>query len=515
MNDELPSPENRPPIHHSSFITHHSSFPSRSGVALILVLLIIFMALGLSYAAVRSQFTGLKIQQNADRRISARQAAVTGLTMAIKNMHTASWNGVGTTLTGSLGADQGFQVTYSTGDPSLGPGHPDYGDFPYRVTLLSTGSATDPDNPASVATYQIRAVVRLVPRQLGPEPADWDAMQEYTVFQSKKDNFELDIPFRIEGPVRIQGKLKTAFDYPNASDSRWRYLGDLNAMRLSGLPDYRPFNSTVDLPFVEQDWSEVLALTNQLGVTADNLAVDEPGADWTKPTSLISYQIYEGGPTYTIPTVGATLQNTSLGPDPLTNPLGVYYRAGMVDIGDDVTIRGTLFCRDDIKIRGTNVHLQPVELPALHGSAAPVRLPVATCRNFFVESTAGGDLTGLLAVFGRFEVKKSPETVEFAVTGRVVTRSLYIKERQPWEILGWGEYYGNFQDQEDDGEPYFPVWMGYQDRNPEPLLTIKPDSGPITYHWHYPGDRIYEPHPDDLLIPCALRWDLIQWTENP
>ena len=75
--------------------------------------------------------------------------------------------------------------------------------------------------------------------------------------------------------------------------------------------------------------------------------------------------------------------------------------------------------------------------------------------------------------------------------------------------------YDDFRDQlsGDDGPvvPYFPVWMGLQGRDPEPQLTISPDSDPITYHWHYPGDRIYRAHDDD----DGLRWDLIEWTENP
>ena len=48
-------------------------------------------------------------------------------------------------------------------------------------------------------------------------------------------------------------------------------------------------------------------------------------------------------------------------------------------------------------------------------------------------------------------------------------------------------------------------------RDPEPQLTISPDSGPITYHWHYPGNQIYAPHPND----DGLRWDLLEWTEDP
>jgi hypothetical protein len=490
----------------------HRRGPRRLGVALVLVLLVICITLALSYAAVRSQFTGLRIQQNADRRISARQAAVTGLTMAIKKMHTTGWSGVATAFSGSLGSDASFQVKYTTGDPSLSAEHPDYQDFPYRVTLLSTGYSADPDNPGAVATCQIRAVFRLLPRAFAAEPSDWSTMQDYTVYQSHKDSFEVDIPCRLEGRVRIQGRLKIAFHYPNDLDAWRRYLEDLNAMRTAGYPDYRPFNGPVDLPFSEQDALYLYALTNRLAVTAANVAVNEAASDWVKPTSLGSYQIYDGGPTYTIPTLGATLQDTTLGADPLTNPLGIYYREGTVEIGDNVTIRGSLFCRDDIKIQGSNVHFQPVELPALHGSDQPVRLPVASCRSFLVGPTGGGELAGLLAVFEKFEIQKSPETMQFAITGQVVTHNFYVRERQPWESLNWGQYYFDFWYQlTHGGEARFPVWMGSQGRDPKPLLTVKPDSGPIRYHWHYPGNRVYEPHPDD----DGLRWDLLDWTENP
>lgn len=487
----------------------------RPGVAVLVVLLLLSITLGLSYAAVRSQYTGLQIQRNADRRISARQAAVTGLTMAIKKMHTGSWQGVDTSISGSLGSDETFHVTYTTGDPSLSPEDPDYEDFPYRVTLVSTGYAADPDNPASIATYRIRAVVRLIPRALADEPADWSGMQNYTVYQSKKDPFEVDIPCRLEGPVRVQGKLKIATHYPNAGDPWLRYLGDLDVMRLAGLPDYRPLNGPVDLPFIEQDSQHLFALRNKLGVTAVDAPVKEAASDWTRPTSLSSYQIYDGGPTYTIPIADGILEGVTLEPDPLTNPLGVYYRDTTITVRGNVTVRGSLFCRDDVGIEGSDVHFQPVELPALAGSDSPVRLPAATCRNFFVEPSAGGGLTGMLAVFDRFEIKKSPETVQFAILGRVVTCNFCIKERQPWETLGWGEYYVDFLSQLGGGGspivPYFPVWMGYQGRNPKPLLTIKPDPTPVRYHWHNAQNPVYVPHPDD----DGLRWDLLEWTESP
>ena len=488
---------------------------TRRGVAVLVVLMLISITMALAYAVMRSQGTALQIQNNANLRNSARQAAVTGLTIALKKMHTSDWDGANATLQGSLGGYEGYRVTYTSGDPSLEPGHSDYADLPYRVTLLSTGLAADPSDPERISTYQVRAVVRLAPRKLDDEPTDWATMQQYTVYQSKKDSFEVEIPCRLEGHVRIQGKLRIAVHYPDDDDARSRYLSDLNAMRLAGLPDYRPFKGPVYLPFSEQEWAHLYRLTNNLAVTAVDKRVDEAASDWIKPTSLITYQIYDGGPVYEIPQLGTTLQNVTLEPDPVSNPLGLYYRAGSISILDNVTIRGSLFCKDDIKIEGSNVHFEPVELLALHESVDPVRLPVATCQNFFVKPNAGGSLTGMLAVFDEFKIEKSPETVAFVITGRVIARKLFIKERQPWETLNWKDYYELFEDQLGGAEgsvvPYFPVWMGNQGRNPIPLLTIAPDATPVAYHWKKPYNLIYVPHPDD----DGLRWDLLKWTENP
>lgn len=483
----------------------------RPGVAVLVVLLLLSITLGLSYAAVRTQHTGLIIQRNADRRISARQAASTGITMAIKKMHTSGWGGVDTTLTGTLSPSESFRVTYTAGDASLEPEHPDYEDLPYRVTLDSTGYAADPDNPASIATYGIRAVVRLVPRALAEEPSDWDTIEQYTVYQSKQDSFEIDIPCRLEGAVRVQGKLEFAKHYPDDPSAWGRYLEDLNAMRLAGQPDWRPFSGPVDLPYTEQAAYYLHALGAKLAVTAKDTPVNEVASDWTKPSSLSSYQIYDGGPVYTIPTVAGTLEGITLQPDPLSNPLGIYYRDTTITVGDHVTVAGSLFCRDDIRIQGTDVHFKPVALPALHGSDHPVRVPAGSCRNFLVEETAGGELAGLLAVFDRFEIKKSPKTVAFALVGRLVTRKLYVKERQPWETLSWDDYYSGFQEQDEGGVPYFPVWMGNQGYDPKPLLTVKPEPTPVRYHWHNPQEPVYVPHPDD----GGLRWELLEWTENP
>ena len=493
----------------------------RRGVAILVVLVVISVAFALSYAIMRSQGTALLIQQNAHLGASARQAAMTGLTAALKKMHTDEWAGVDTTLSGSLGSHEGFEVTYTTGDPSLESGDDDYAEYPYRVTLLSTGYAADPGDPQRVVTHQMRAVVRLVPRKLADEPTDWATMQESTVHQSKKENFEVDIPCQFQGRVRVQGKLKIGAHYPNDGEAWWRYLRDLRLMRSAGYPDCRPFTGPVYLPYSEQDAFHLLALTFALGVTANNAPLQEAASDWVKPTSLTSYQIYPGGPAYEIPELGDALENVTLKPDPASNPLGIFYRDGSITIRTNVTIRGSLFCKDDITIEGEGVRFEPVELPGLSGSDVPLRLPVVSCRNFTVKSTGGGSVAGLAAVFDEFKIEKGPETAQFSLTGRLITRKLYVKEREPWKDLDWEGCYDDFEDQlhDDPSVPYFPIWMAGRGRDPTPLLTIQPDSDPFTYHWHNWYDPIFVPHPDDAteLDPDhpGLRWELIQWTDNP
>jgi len=483
---------------------------ARRGVTVLIVLLLLSITLGLSYAMVRSQTTALQIQQNANVRVSARRAALTGLTVALKEMHTTEWcygDGVNTTLSGPIGDHESYQVTYAAGDPSLAVDDPEY---PYRVTLLSTGTATDPSDPERTSTHRAQAVVRLAPRSVADEPSDWATMQQYTVYQSKFEPFEVDIPCRMEGPVRVQGRLKFATQYPDDRDAWERYLSDLNAMRLDGYPDYRPFDGPVALFFWAQEPKYYFGLTDELAVTIDPKWVDEAASDWSLPGPFTEYQIYPGGPVYTVPRLGSTLGD-SLEPDPSTNPLGLFYRDGNLKIVDNVTIQGSLFCKHDVSIEGRNVHFQPVELPAILDSEGSLRMPALACHRFAVKPSASGSLTGLAAVFDEFEIEGSPDTQSFAFTGHVIARELFVKERQPWEDVDWDDRYEDFEEQlEEGGTPYFPVWMANRGYDPKPLVTFKGDPSPVTYHWKNPYDPIYVPHPDD----DGLRWDLVEWTDS-
>lgn len=481
-------------------------------MALLLALLMLSLTVGLCYVAVRSQFTSGVIQRNADRFAAARQAAITGMTLGLKKIHSADWLGVNTSLSGSLGRNESYLLTYTAGDSQLSANDPEQ---PYRVTLLSRGYAADPNNPAAIAIYQVRTVLRLIPRRLAPQPTDWAMMQGFTLFQTRREDVELDIPCRFTGPTRLQKKLRIARNYPTHNAARSRYLSDLKLMWQNGLGDYRPFTGPVRLPVSEQDTTYYNLLVNS-GAEVVDAASQEAVTDWAKPSLLISYRIYPGGPLYTVQTLPDTLQSTTLQPTTVTNPLGLYYRDGSLTLNSNVTINGSVFCRDEVRFSGTNIVIQPIALPPLDGSNAVLRLAAISCQNATVKAGGGGKVTGLLAVFDKFEIERGPESMAFLLAGRLVTRRLSIKERTPWDSLNWETYYNWFLIQLSwppaVSEPYFPRFMDgvLSGFSPVPKLVFQPESAAVSYHWANSYDPIFIAHPND----GGLRWNLLSWSEG-
>lgn len=484
---------------------------SRRGMAVLMVLLLLSLTVGLCYAAMRGQSTIGAIQRNTNRQATARQAAMTGLASALKKMHRGDWGGVGTSLQGSLGDDESFLTTYTAGDATLDAGDDDQ---PYRVTLLATGYAVDPQNPQSIASHRIRAVVRLIPRRLAPQPADFTAMKGYAVYQTKKHDTEIDIPCRFTGKIRLQDKLKIGVNYPNDNTARTVYFTDLNTYRLAGGGDYRPFNGPIHLPLSEQE-GKYHALLSAMGIVPLHVAASESNTDWTKPAAAITYRIYPGGPEYAAQTVGAEIQAVALSPDAATNPLGVFFHDGPMTIGDNVTIEGSLFCTGDVKLAGTNIALQPPALPSLAGTSDVLRLAALSCANATVKAGAGGKITGLLASFGTFAIEKGAEDMTFALAGQLAAEKILVRQRTPWDTLNWEWYYNvyvwYYSQYPWSISKYFPIWMATNGRSPVPRLTFAPESSAAAYHWANSYDPIFMPHADD----GGLRWDLVSWTENP
>jgi hypothetical protein len=491
----------------------------RRGMALLMVLLLLSVTLGLSYAAMRSLSTAGMIQRNSDRRAAARQAAVTGLAMALKKMHRSDWAGVDTSLTGSLSATETFSVTYTSGDPRVASTDADQ---PYRITLMSTGYSADPNQASNVAMYRVRAVVRFIPRQLADEPADWTNMMDYTVYQWTPGDFSMDLPFRIEGPVRIQATLALGWSYSWWSNPREQFFRDLNAMRIAKLGDYRPFTGPITWHDSSQLWWDTPAVLNTyLGVSTSD-AFDKTVSGMTFPCTLSKYRLYPGGKAYNIPQLPRTIQGATYGPDPATNPAGLFYQTGPLDIGEKTTINGTIFTTTGsgglITVKGSQISLNAVNLPALQGTTDPVQLPVAVVGNGF-RIAAGTDLSiaGVVVTQYDFTVGSDGQAgIALTHSGKLVAQDVYVKVRTDWESKAdywWDGQWAAWKSQKDatTGLKYFPEWLQKKTSlNPVPQLTIKPDSASIRYHWHNPDNSIYVAHAAD----GGLRWDLLDWTEN-
>ena len=197
--------------------------PRRRGVSVIFVLALVSMTLALSYAMLRSQATTEQTTRNTNHRGAARQAAMTGMSIALHKINDATWGGVDVGLSGDLGDGSTYAVSFVTGDASLATTDHDYPEYPYRVTITATGSVVDPANPQIQATHQVKSVVQLVRRKLADPAKDLSATQPYTVYQwGTGSGREVDIesPLHIEGSVYLQNKIHYLADYPNDGDDK-------------------------------------------------------------------------------------------------------------------------------------------------------------------------------------------------------------------------------------------------------------------------------------------------------
>lgn len=486
----------------------------RAGSSVILVLLVLSVSLTLSYAIMRSQGTTLKIQVNSRRNSMAKEAAVAGMTSALHRMRQADWAGVDSTHTGTFGTNERFSVLYETGDAELTPGDADYDQWPYRVTLTSTGFSADPENPAIESSYRVRAVVQLVPRALSQAPVQWEASKPYAVYQYRQDEFRIEVPCHLEGAVRLQSQLQLVTSNSIGHDnSRTRYLSDLNQMRFSGYPDVRPFTGPLHLPFSLNSSSSRSFLNNNLGVATADQAVTTGTLDST-PLNVPTYRLYPGGRSYTAQVLSSTVSGTTLQPDPATNPLGIYYRSSDVDIGTGTTVQGTLLSPSRVRLAGNNITITPYELPALHGESSSVRLPVIAAYDLQLDALCTATIQGTLLAHRDFEcVTGFHAQFLVNVNGRLVAQRVRVRGRTGWNTANWGTLLllFNLQFSPSGGMEYLPIYAWAFGLNPNPILTLVPDATPVTDHWQNLNLPIYVPHADD----SGLLWDTIRWTEIP
>lgn len=502
------------PISHN---THRAEFVVRSrrgkprlprrGMALLLVMGLLSIGVVLSLALTYGQGTTLRVQSNGNRRDNARQAAITGLTAALGKMHRTGWAGTGTTLAGTVSSTDTYTVAFTAGDDSLTAASTSYSEFPYRVTLLSTGYATDPSNSASPGTYRVRAVVKLVPRALSSEPSFWTTARTFTTFQADDDDFRVDVPVRFQGSTRIQGELRLAESYPSSGNTQ--YFSDLKLLNDAG-SDYRPFTGPVTLPYSASSSTNLGKLTTQLQITTSDVAASTN--DLTLSSWQTTYKLYAGGPSYTMQTVSSSLSNTTLTPDTATNPLGIYYCASKITVGSNVSVTGTLFSPVEIEVTGTGVTFNPVSAQALQGSSDPIRLPVVMSNLFTVGDGANATINGHVQAGDKFKVSSGAASTVCNITGRLIAEEFRVHSRTEWSGFSWSLAWFFYQYQLGQPNPQT-NWVSYLQSwglSPQPNITVLPDAtNRREFYFRANSNPVYTTGSGDV----GLYWDLLDWKE--
>lgn len=485
---------------------------ARRGMAVILVLGIISMTLAVSYALVRSQVAGVKSQANVGLRGDARQAAYTGLSAALQRMHQSNWAGTETALTGTLGSTLSYAAAYATGDPEIAAASADADDWPYRVTVTTTGYASAATTGGAATTYTLRAVTRLVPRQTATNPAAWSTMAPYVVYQTNTESVTLQIPFQFQGAVRLQGALSVATDYPSPSSARNTYFEHLNAMRSNGLPDCRPFTGPVTLPFSSTSSSTRTLLTTTLGITL----TDGAGAatsNWNAPGAVTTYRLYPGGKQYNAAVLASSISGTTLAADPRTNPAGIFVRQGNVTIGGNTTVVGTILGTGDVILNGTNINITPHLMAALDGTTAGHRYPaIVAGDDVYVQPGSNSTIYGTVTAFDDFRCLDGTQNTTFNLQGKLIARRLDVSPRNEWDYNShfWAFFwslYGDLTEPE-----YFPVFMQrVWDMHYAPQLTVGAWNDPAAGQWFSSSSPLYSIPTGD----AGLRWSLLKIRELP
>lgn len=297
-----------------------------------------------------------------------------------------------------------------------------------------------------------------------------------------------------------------------------RYLRDLEAMRVAGLGDRRPFSGPIDMPTSRTDKSTQALLADELNITLNDVAATN-SAPLSHPGLVTAYRLYPGGKLYSVTTLSVENITGPLTPDMETNPLGLFVREGRLQLGQDVAVEGTLITtggQPDLQIAGDNVRISPVQLPSLYGTTEPIELPAAIVEDdVLVGPHSGTGIRGLVAAWDEFRWEEGDSSASCDFTGRLLSGQLQLRGRTDWDAIAngtWESWLTQFVNQQDGGEPHFPQWLdGHAGLSPEPLLTIRPASAAVAYHWQDWSQPVFAAHPDDE----GLVWDIVRWTDNP
>ena len=520
----LPAPQ-RP---HSAL----SALVPRRGMAVVLVLGLLALTLTLSYAMLRMEYQVQQSQTNISGHDRARLAAVTGVSIALRQMHDGTWPGVGTSFKGGTEAGAEYTVAFATGDPTLTSTHPDYAEYPYRVTISSTGTAADLSQAGIQTSVQVTAVAQLARRKINAAatPSRWSQLNNHTVYQwnasSTPRDVAIELPCQILGSAGFEGALRLCQAYPKYANARERYLKDLKLMSQAGI-EYRPFTGTVALDQSRQSGGSANELSSWLGVNVTSIT-GSSSTPVAYPSGATTYQLYAGGQVYAIPRLQDVLvspaKNQVLSADPVNNPLGIYRSDGSWTFQQGSKLTGTLLCENPtavITLAGTGIQFNGVNLPVVEGGNATIQLPLLMAKNdVAIAHLSNSTVNGLVMAWNQFVVNPGGKTTTLTLTGRVFADGFQIQGRNEWNALtqaNWQSSLADFQAQYNPllfllgSEQYYPRWM---ERSPyflaaAPRLNFIPPTN-VSYHWPTFSQPIFVKADSD----AGLRWNLVSWQEK-
>lgn len=439
---------------------------SQRGVSLVVVMIAISMSMALTYAALSSQARGVQVRQNVNRLELARQAAESGAAIALNQLQSSAWSGVATPLSGTLTTDKlggtTYSVTFCTIDGQTSPaayptgkGQTSLSSSSSFFDANSNGLSTSSADAAATATRQafqllVRSVgkwqsatdaldfvtetievgVELQPRVPGRQiiapdiaqatdvfasNAGYDTIQNYTLFasagSSSSPSLTLQPGQRIDGPSWLTQGV-SIFNSP-----KWKSTTRADFLTSTGTVYSTTSGSTVSLLHPHPFGGSVTMLSSFTAAeTTDltSLKVSRLNATSTPSTPSVTfanwktYQLYQGGFTYSAATLtNSTLTNTVLRPSQL-NPLGVFYYQGNLTIGSNTVVQGTLVCSGQITINGNNVNLASVNWRDSVGSTLVAssdlfpRAPAIVAQNLVMSSTPRVSIDGAVLLTSTF-----------------------------------------------------------------------------------------------------------------
>ena len=332
-----------------------------------LVMVAISMSLVLTLSFVRTQATVDQMTQNGMRGDLALQAAHAGAAHALREIHTATWSGVTSTLNRTVTVDKGGTSSYSVRyqpTETLGGEHP--ATHALRLRVISTGNWTGLRDSSRRVEKVVEVHCELVPRVPGKgstsawdevaNPGAFDVIQNYALYcRGAGTSLVLDPCDRIDGNIFLDDRLTLYGDPAWSSSEQADFLSDVgNRFTSNGVARFpHPFAGTIT--FQNKPSGSVQTQLQRLksSWTSGASQLSEPAVS---ESGWQSYRLYSGGFEYQAESLGSYLSNTTLGPS-ASNPLGLFYRSGNVTIGDNVQIIGTVVSSGQVRFSGDDSYV--------------------------------------------------------------------------------------------------------------------------------------------------------------